>query len=106
VATSEWRVSPERRESEVTKSARTKPIRSGANHWQIKVYDNPRRNRASRTNPVSGRSLWDASHAEMIRLSRATPSAERDLIGRTACFLSLLAQAAAWLRELRESRQI
>jgi hypothetical protein len=37
----------------------------------------------------------------MIRLGRATPSAGRDVIDRKACFLSLVAQAAVRLLELR-----
>ena len=52
------------------------------------------RNRASKTNPISGRRPRDASHCEMMRLGRVTPSAGRDAIDRKACFLSLLAQAA------------
>src|SRR5271157_4875886 len=52
------------------------------------------RNRASKTNPISGRRPRDASHCEMMRLGRVTPSAGLDAIDRKACFLSLLAQAA------------
>ena len=44
------------------------------------------------------------SKCEMSRLGRVTPSAGRDVIDRKPCFLSLLAQAAVWLRELRVSR--
>ena len=40
----------------------------------------------------------------MSRLGRVPPSAGRDVIDRKACFLSLLAQAAVWLLELRVSR--
>ena len=40
----------------------------------------------------------------MSRLGRVTPSAGRDVIDRKACFLSLLAQAAVWLLELRVSQ--
>ena len=40
----------------------------------------------------------------MSRLGRDTPSAERDVIDRRACFLSLLAQAAVWLFALRVSQ--
>ena len=40
----------------------------------------------------------------MSRLGRVPPSFGRDVIDRKACFLSLLAQAAVWLLELRVSR--
>src|SRR5271166_4269963 len=40
----------------------------------------------------------------MSRFGRVPPSAGRDVIDRKACFLSLLAQAAVWLRELRVSQ--
>src|SRR5271157_3205483 len=40
----------------------------------------------------------------MSRLGRVPPSAGRVVIDRIACYLSLLAQAAVWLRELRVSR--
>jgi hypothetical protein len=40
----------------------------------------------------------------MSRLGRVTPSAGRDVIDRKACYLSLLAQAAVWLLELRVSQ--
>src|SRR5271157_5246833 len=40
----------------------------------------------------------------MSRLGCVTPSAGRVVIDRKACYLSLLAQAAVWLRELRVSR--
>src|SRR5271157_4697176 len=40
----------------------------------------------------------------MSRLGRVPPSFGRDVIDRRACFLSLLAQAAVWLLELRVSR--
>src|SRR5271157_2990026 len=40
----------------------------------------------------------------MSRLGRVPPSAGRDVVDRKACFLSLLAQAAVWLLELRVSR--
>src|SRR5271166_2423504 len=40
----------------------------------------------------------------MSRLGRVRPSAGRDVIDRKACFLSLLAQAAVWLLELRVSQ--
>src|SRR5271166_5138804 len=46
----------------------------------------------------------DASKCEMSRLGRVPPSAGRVVIDRKACYLSLLAQAAAWLRDLRVSR--
>jgi len=37
----------------------------------------------------------------MSRLGRVTASAGREVIDSEACFLSLLAQAAVWLLELR-----
>src|SRR5208337_2822721 len=40
----------------------------------------------------------------MSRLGRVPPSAGSDVTDRKACFLSLLAQAAVWLFELRVSR--
>src|SRR5271166_1178974 len=40
----------------------------------------------------------------MSRLGRVTPSAGRDVIDRKTCYLSLLAQAAVWLLELRVSQ--
>ena len=40
----------------------------------------------------------------MSRLGRVPPSAGRDVVDRKACFLSLLAQAAVWLLELRVAR--
>jgi len=40
----------------------------------------------------------------MSRLGRVRLSAGRHVIDRKACFLSLLAQAAVWLRELRVSQ--
>ena len=40
----------------------------------------------------------------MSRFGRVTPSDGRDVIDRKACFLSLLAQAAVWLLELRVSQ--
>ncbi len=42
----------------------------------------------------------------MSRLGRVPPSAGRDAIDRKARFLSLLAQAAVWLLELRVSRTL
>src|SRR5208282_797237 len=53
---------------------------------------------------ISGWRQCDASKCEMRRLGRVTPSAGRDVIDRKACYLSLLAQAAVWLPELRVSR--
>src|SRR5208283_2981879 len=53
---------------------------------------------------ISGRRQCDASKCEMSRLGRDPPSAGRVVIDRKACYLSLLAQAAVWLRELRVSR--
>src|SRR5271165_6152100 len=40
----------------------------------------------------------------MSRFGRVRPSAGRHVIDRKACFLSLLAQAAVWLLELRVSQ--
>jgi hypothetical protein len=40
----------------------------------------------------------------MIWLGRVTPSDWLDVIDRKACFLSLLAQVAVWLLELRVSQ--
>ena len=57
-----------------------------------------------KTNPISGRRQCDASKCEMSRLGRVPPSAGRVVIDRKAWYLSLLAQAAVWLRELRVSR--
>jgi len=53
---------------------------------------------------ISGRRQCDASKCEMSRLGRVPPSAGRDVIDRKARYLSLLAQAAVWLRELRVSQ--
>src|SRR5271157_4270669 len=53
---------------------------------------------------ISGRRQCDASKCEMSRLGRVPPSAGRVVIDRKACYLSLLAQAAVWLPELRVSR--
>ncbi len=40
----------------------------------------------------------------MSQLGRVPPSAGRDVVDSKACFLSLLAQAAVWLLELRVAR--
>src|SRR5271166_241447 len=53
---------------------------------------------------ISGRRQCDASKCEMNRLGRVPPCAGRVVIDRKACYLSLLARAAVWLRELRVSR--
>src|SRR5271166_6020366 len=53
---------------------------------------------------ISGRRQCDSSKCEVSRLGRVPPSAGRDVIDRKACFLSLLAQAAVWLLELRVSQ--
>src|SRR5208283_2380403 len=53
---------------------------------------------------ISGWRQCDASKCEMRRLGRVTPSAGRDVIDRKTCYLSLLAQAAVWLLELRVSQ--
>ena len=41
---------------------------------------------------------------EMSRLGRVPPNAGRVVIDRKACYMSLLAQAAVWLYELRVSQ--
>jgi hypothetical protein len=50
---------------------------------------------------ISGRRQCDASKCEISQLGRVPPSAGHGVIDRQACYLSLLAQAAVWLRELR-----
>src|SRR5208337_3551272 len=52
---------------------------------------------------ISGWRQCDASKCEMSRLGRVPPSAGRVVIDRKACHLSLLAQVAVWLLELRVS---
>src|SRR5271157_2963842 len=53
--------------------------------------------------PISGRRQCNPSKCEMSWLGRVPPSAGRVVINRKACYLSLLAQAAVWLLELRVS---